>query len=156
MDEQETLTDLIEHYKALGPGGFQQEIVRSRYRSPGTRILKSENVKRAAIELRGIEIQTLQDAQSKSAYEIKCAFRPLSGSGIGNRTIHMFLMYAGSDEYVKGNIHIRGFVAKALNRSQVSAEETERLVRGVARALGIAPRLLDYEIWKYGSLSKGK
>ena len=34
VDEQETLTDLIDHYKALGPGGFQNEIVRSRYCSP--------------------------------------------------------------------------------------------------------------------------
>ena len=45
VDEQETLKDLIEHYEVLGPGGFQAEIVRSRYRSPGTRILKSETVK---------------------------------------------------------------------------------------------------------------
>ncbi len=154
MDKQETLTDLIDHYKALGPGGFQEEIVRSRYRSPGTKILKSENVKRAAIELRAIGIETLQDAQSKSAHEIKCALRPLPG--IGDRTIHMFLMYAGNDEFVKGDVHVCRFVATALQRQRVSAEEAERLVGGAARALGIAPRLLDYEIWKYGAMSNGK
>ena len=151
VEEQETLTDLIGHYKALGPGGFQDEIVRSRFRSPGTNILKSENVKRAAIELRGIGIETLQDAQSKSAHEIKCALRPLSG--IGDRTIHMFLMYAGDDEYVKGDVHVCRFVAAALRRPRVSAEEAERLVGSAAQALGIAPRLLDYEIWKHGSHS---
>ena len=151
---QETLTDLIGHYKVLGPGGFQEEIVRSRYRSPGTKILKSENVKRAAIELRGIGIETLQDAQSKSAHEIKCALRPLSG--IGDRTIHMFLMYAGDGEYVKGDVHVCRFVATALRRPRVSAEEAERLVRDAARELSIAPRLLDYEIWKYGSLTNVK
>ena len=154
VDEQETLTDLIEHYKALGPGGFQKEIVRSRYRSPGTNILKSENVKRAAIELQGIGIETLQDALSKGAHEIKCALWPLSG--IKGRTIHMFLMYTGGDEFVKGDIHIRAFVAKALNRPQVSAEEAERLVADAARELHMAPRLLDNEIWKYETLSKGK
>ena len=154
VDEQETLTDLIDHYKALGPGGFQEEIVRSRYRSPGTKILKSENVKRAAIKLRGIGIETLQDAQSKSAYKIKCALRPLSG--IGDRTIHMFLMYAGDDEFVKGDVHVCRFVATALQRQRVSAEEAERLVGSAASALGIAPRLLDYEIWKYGSRSNGE
>ncbi len=154
VEKQETLTDLIDHYKAMGPGGFQEEIVRSRYRSPGTKILKSENVKRAAIELRAIGIETLQDAQSKSAHEIKCALRPLSG--IGDRTIYMFLTYSGHDEFVKGDVHVRGFVATALHRPQVSAVEAERLVRGAARALGIAPRLLDYEIWKYGAMSNGK
>ena len=154
VDEQETLTDLINHYKALGPGGFQEEIVRSCYRSPGTRTLKSENVKRAAIKLRGIGIETLQDAQRKSSHEIKCALRPLSG--IGDRTIHMFLMYAGDEEFVKGDVHVRGFVATALQRRRVSAEEAERLVGNAARALRIAPRLLDYEIWKLGAMSNGK
>ena len=119
--EQETLSDLIGHYQAMGTGGFQDEIVRSRFRSPGTNILKSENVKRAAIELRGIGIETLQDAQSMSANEIKCVLRPLSG--IGDRTIHMFLMYAGDDEYVKGDVHVCRFVASALHRPRVPAEE---------------------------------
>ena len=150
VDEQETLTNLIDHYKTLGPGGFQDEIVRSRYLSPGTKILKSENVKRAAIELRGIGIETLQDAQCISAHEIKCALRPLSG--IGDRTIHMFLMYAGDDKFVKGDIHVCRFVATALHRLRVSAEEAERLVGSAAKALGIAPRLLDYEIWKHGAI----
>ncbi|MDE0130191.1 MAG: hypothetical protein OXQ86_11615 [Gammaproteobacteria bacterium] len=151
VDDQETLADLLDHYKALGPGGFQEEIVRARYRSPGTKILKSENVKRAAIELRRIGIETLQDAQSTSAHEIKCALRPLSG--IGDRTIHMFLMYTGDDEYVKGDVHVCRFVAAVLQRPRVSADEAERLVGSAARALGIAPRLLDYEIWKYGAHS---
>jgi len=153
VDEQETLTDLIDHYKAMGSHDFQEEIVRSRYCSPGTKILKSENVKRAAIKLRGIGIETLQDVQPKSAYEIKCALRPLSG--IGDRTIHMFLMYAGDDEFVKGDVHVCRFVATALRRPQVSAEEAERLVGRAARVLGIAPRLLDYEIWKHGAVLGG-
>lgn len=114
MDDQETLTDLLDHYKALGPDGFQEEIVWSRYRSPGTNILKSENVKHAAIELRGIGIETLQDVQSESADEIKCALRSLSG--IGDRTIHMFLTYAVADEYEKSDIHVCRFVATALRR----------------------------------------
>ena len=153
VDEQETLTDLIDYYKVLGPGGFQEEIVRSRFCSPGTRILKSENARRAAIKLRKIGIETLQDAQSKSPDQIKCALRPLHG--IGDRTIHMFLTYAGKDEFVKGDVHVCRFVATALNRPQVSAEEAERAVGSVARALGIAPRLLDYEIWKHGAVLAG-
>ena len=90
VDDQETLTDLINHYDALGPSGLQESIVISRYCSPGTRILKSQNVKRAAVELRGIGIETLQDAHSTRPNDIKCALQPLPG--IGDRTIHMFLM----------------------------------------------------------------
>ena len=149
VDEQEMLTDLIHHYKVLGPGGFQKEIVRSRYCSLGTTILKSKNVKRAAIGLQGIEIATLQDAQQKDDYQIRCVLRRLPG--IKDRTIHMFLMYTGDDEYVKGDTHIRRFVAKALHRPKAAAEEAERLVRCAARALRITPRLLDYEIRKYGA-----
>lgn len=151
MDDQETLTDLIDHYEVLGPGGMQEAVVRSRYCSPGTRILKSENIKRAAVALRGIGIETLQDAQTRCLDEIKCVLQPLSG--IGDRTIHMFLMYVGGDEFVKGDIHVCRFVAKALRRPRVPAEEAERLVERAARALGIALRLLDYEIWKLGSMS---
>ena len=147
VDDQETVTDLIDHYGALGPGGLQ-EVLGPRYCSPGTRILKSENVKRAAVELRGIGIETLQDAQSKRPDEIKCVLQPLSG--IGDRTIHRFLMYVGSDEFVKGDIHVCRFVAEALEKRRVPAEEAERLVGSAARVLGVAPRLLDYEIWKLG------
>ena len=154
VDDQETLTDLIAHYEALGPGGVQEEIVKSRYYSPGTRILKSESVRRAAVALRSVGIETIQDVRSTGPEEIKCALRPLTG--IGDRTIHMFLMYSGGDEFVKGDIHVCRFVAKALGRRRVPAGEAERLVGEAARALGMAPRLLDYEIWKLGAMSGGE
>ena len=149
VDDQETLTDLIAHYEALGPGGMQEEIVKSGFCSPGTRILKSENVRRAAVVLRCIGIETIQDARSTDSEQIKCALRPLTG--IGPATIHMFLMYSGDDEFVKGDVHVCRFVAKALGRRRVPAREAERLVGEAARALGMAPRLLDYEICKLGA-----
>ena len=154
VNDQETLTDLINHFNVLGAGGFQERIVQSRYLSPGTSILKSENVKRAAIELRRSGIETLQDAQSKSAEDIKRVLQPLHG--IGDRTIHMFLMYAGDDSYVKGDVHVCRFVATALDMEKVAANKAEELVRGAARVVEISPRLLDYEIWKYGAVLTGK
>ena len=149
--EQETLADLISHYESLGTNGFQDEIFRSRYLSPGTKVLKSETIRRAAVELRDIEIETLQDIQSRKENEIKWTLRPIPG--IGDRTIHLFLMYIGRDEYVKGDVHVIRFVENALNKQPIGAEEAERLVQGAASKLGITPRLLDYEIWKYGSKS---
>ncbi len=149
-EEQETLVDLIGHYDELGRSGMQEQVFRVRYCSPGTKILKSENVLNAALALRGIGIDTLQDAASKTPQEVKCVLRPLHG--IGDRTIHMLLMYTGNDDFVKGDVHICRFVANALERGKVSAEEAERLVREAAEALYIAPRLLDYEIWKFGAM----
>ena len=147
--EQETLSDLIRHFETMGTNGFQDEIIRSRYVSPGTSVLKSTNIRRAAVELRNIGIETLQDVQCKVANEIKCVLRPIPG--IGDRTIHMFLMYVGRDDFVKGDVHVMRFVKETLNEQQISAAEAERLVQRAAQKLGITPRGLDYEIWQYGS-----
>ena len=89
---------------------------------------------------------------SKRPDEIKCMLLPLDGIGV--RTIHMFLMYSGDDNFVKGDVHVCRFVAKALGRKKVPAEEAERLIGEAARELCIAPRLLDYEIWRLGAMPK--
>lgn len=148
VEEQETLSDLINHYDELGPCAMQDEVFRARYCSPGTKIRKSLNVRRAAVALRDTGIETLQNAEDAALRRpevIKCVLRPLSG--ISERTIRMFLMYSGNDDFVKGDVHVNQFVADALDR-RVAAEEAERLVEASARELGVAPRLLDYQIWK--------
>lgn len=152
VDDQETLADLIGHYETLGLDEIQEQVFRSRYCSPGTAILKSENVWRAAMALRGIGIDSLQDAQSSNPDAIKCALRPLHG--IGDRTIHMFLMYAGGDEFVKGDVHVCRFVARALQRKRIAASLAEHLVAEAAKEIGVAPRLLDYEIWSLEASSR--
>ena len=146
--EQETLSDLIGHYEAMGMNGFQDKIIQSRYVSPGTNVLKAENIKNSAVALRRIGIETLQDVQERTDDEIKRALTPLRG--IGDRTVHIFLMYVGRVDHVKGDLHIKRFVTNALGR-RVSAKEAEELVREAAWTLGIDPRSLDYEIWKFGS-----
>ena len=148
VGDQETLSDLIGHYETLGLDELQETVFRVRWPAhSSTRILRSENVRRAAGRLRGIGIETLQDIQSKRPDEIKCALEPLRG--IGDRTIHMLLMYVGHDDFVKGDVHVCRFVAEALDRPRVSAKEAERLVSNAARELDIAPRLLDYAIWDF-------
>lgn len=150
VDEQETLTDLLDHYKKLGPDGMQKEVIRSRFCSPGTKVLKSKNVKLAADKLRRLGIETLQDAEcfvSKAPKKIKGSLRSLSG--IGDRTIHMLLMYLGGEEFVKGDVHVCRFVARALGGDEVLPEEAERLVKQAAKVLDITPRLLDNMIWNH-------
>ena len=105
VGDQETLSDLIGHYETLGLDELQETVFRVRWPAhSSTRILRSENVRRAAERLRGLGIETLQDIQSKRPDEIKCALEPLRG--IGDRTIHMLLMYVGHDDFVKGDVHV--------------------------------------------------
>jgi len=148
--EQETLSDLVGHYETLGLDELQETVFRVRWPAhPSTKTLRSENVRRAAIALRDIGVETLQDIQLKRPDEIKCALSPLRG--IGDRTVHMFLMYVGHDDFVKGDVHVCRFVADALDKPRVSAKEAELLVASAAQVLDVAPRLLDYGIWDYQS-----
>ena len=159
IEEQETLDDLITHYKKYGKDGMREKVFLSNFRSPGTEIFKSDNVCCAARALQKIGINTLQDACRMSKdpdgiEKIKCALLQLRG--IGERTVHMFLMYSGNDDFVKGDVHVRRFVADALSVKKASAENAECLVRKAARILDVFPRLLDYKIWEYQAYKKRK
>lgn len=152
MDRQESLSDLIGRYEELGLDGMQR-VFQSRYCSPGTRVLKSDNVKHTAVALRRAGIEILQDMQSSHPDQIKQIKRVLrSLPGIGDRTVHMLLMYTGNDDLVKGDVHVMRFVSNALGRT-VLAQEAEQLVTDAARELGVAPRLLDLKIWEFGANS---
>jgi len=145
-DRQESLSDLIGRYDELGLDGMQR-VFQHRGCSPGTRVRKSDNVKHTAVALRRAGIEILQDTQSShpdQTKQIKRVLRPLPG--IGDRTVHILLMYTGNDDLVKGDVHIMRFVSNALGR-RVLAEEAEQLVTDAARELGVAPRLLDENIW---------
>ncbi len=76
VGEQETLTDLINHYEKYGMVRMMNEVFRARYCSPGTKIRKAENVYRAAVALRSVEIDNLQDAASARPEAIKYALLP--------------------------------------------------------------------------------
>ena len=150
-EEQETLRGLIGHYEEYGLETMKEKVFAARYCSPGTNITKAENVLLAAAELQKIGIDTLQDAREASLErpgEIKSALIKLRG--IAGRTINMFLMYSGNDDFVKGDVHVCRFVEKELGR-KISASEAEKSVKDAARELKISPRILDYKIWEYES-----
>lgn len=154
VEGQETLRELIGHYEEYGLEYMREEVFDARYCSPGTNITKAENVYLAAAELQKIGIYTLQDAREASLErpgEIKSALIKLRG--IAGRTINMFLMYSGNDDFVKGDVHVCRFVEKTLGR-KVSASEAEKFVKDAARELKISPRILDYKIWEYESQPK--
>ena len=128
---------------------MRKKMFRACYKSPGTEIFKSDNVYNAAEKLLEIGISNLQDASSENANVIKKAL--CSIKGIGEATAHMFLMYSGEENYVKGDVHICNFVARTLGIESINPRKAEQLVRDTAKELGVTPRSLDYAIWKYGS-----
>ncbi len=64
--DEETLTNLIIHYKKYGVERMMNCVFQSRFCSPGTKIRKAKNVYRAALALQRIGIDNLQDAESTS------------------------------------------------------------------------------------------
>ena len=143
-NDQETLTSLIEHFDNEDMtallGKFKQNSK-----------LKTEIIRCAALALREIGIETLQSVVESGPKSIKCALRPVFG--IGDAVIHMFLMYTGREDFVKGDKHVCRFVENALCRSKIDPRGAETLVKHAAAKLGVAPRLLDYAIWRYGAKS---
>lgn len=152
VDEQETLDDLILHYGTHGERHMREGVFKSNNKSPGTQVYKAENVLLAAQTLRGISINTLQDAQDIASHnpeEVKCALRTIHG--INHRTAHMLLMYLGNDEFVKGDRHLCSFVRSRLADNSLRPHRVEQLVRSAAREIGVTPRFLDYAIWRHGA-----
>ena len=149
MDRQESLSDLIGRYEEFGLDGMQR-VFQSRHCSPGTRVLKSDNVKHTAVALRRAGIEILQDMQSSHRDQIKHVLGPLHG--IGDGTVRMLLMYTGNDDLVQGSVRVMSFVSNVLGR-KVPAEEAEQLVTDAARERGVAARLLDLKIWEFESKS---
>lgn len=72
------------------------------YRSPGRMVQKSDNVLECATALRRLDIDTIDDVQATTPKSVKKALT--SVKGIGSATAHMFLMYCGNDDYVKGDV----------------------------------------------------
>ena len=148
-DEQETLNSLIRHYEELGTEAMMDEVLRSRECSPGTKTPKAEIVLGAARALRDIGLSILQSVPARSPGEIEDTLRPLSGNS--GCTIRLMLMYLGSKDFVRGDFHLRSFVARAVGRDMVSAAKAEALVRKAAYELILSPRYLDHAIWKLSS-----
>ena len=101
---------------------------------------------RAARELRRVGIEVLQDVQARPYEQIEHTLGECPG--LGEAATRMFLMYAGNDDFVRGDDYVRRFVAYALGRTKVSAARAEGLVRCCAYELALSPRYLDDQIWR--------
>ena len=139
----ESLTDMIGRFDELGMRRMIEEVFRTKQFLPDAKIARAEFVLRAARGLRRIGIEVLQNVQDLPCEEIE---RTLYCAGFGEATTRVFLMYAGNDDFVRGDDCVREFVAGALGREEVSGATAEDLVRRSAYELVLSPRYLDDQI----------
>jgi hypothetical protein len=145
--KQETLGDLIGHYDEHGVDRMKNEVFQARQRLPGTRNSRAEFILHAAKSLRHIGVDVLQDIAALLSEEIEEALH--SGSDIDDYIARKLVMYTGDDDYVRGDVYVRRFVADAIGQKSVSAARARSLVRRSAYELILSPRYLYLEIRRY-------
>ena len=144
---QETLGDLIGHYEELGVDRMKNEVLQARRRLPGTRTSRAEYVLHAARALRFMGVDVLQDLPSLPSEDIEEALQ--SSSDADGHIARKFLVCTGGDDYVRGDVHVRRFVAEAIGQASVSATQARSLVRRSAHELILSPRFLYLEIRRH-------
>ena len=147
---QETLGDLIRRYVEFGVDRMAEDVFQTRTGGSGTTPAAVQSVLDAARALRAIGVDVLQDVQSRHFEEIETALRRVSG--VGDETVRLLLMYAGDDDFVRGDGSVRRFVASALGRRSVPAHVAEELVQRAAYELVLSPRFLNFVLWEYAVL----
>jgi hypothetical protein len=152
--EQESITAFCEKAERIGPANMAIDVYRNRQRTSAINgILKADAVLRFAAVLRKYNIEYLQDisaAIGNIALEKDIRSIPGQSSGI---SLKYFLMLAGSDDLIKPDRMILGFLGVALGRL-VSPTESQDLLTAAVEQLrdkypSLTPRLLDHEVWKY-------
>ena len=150
---QEPLGALVRHYEEVGMEAMLRGVYRTsgdaRPALPGD----AEKVLDTVRALRGIGVEVLQDVAGHVSDEIEYALR--ARSGLSEPSVRRFLMYTADEDFVRGDLPVRRFMAHALGVDVVSAARAEGLVRGAAHELILSPRFLDYRIWMFGASEEG-
>ena len=145
-EAQESLTDMIGRFDKSGGHGAVEEAFGTKQLLPHASIAGVKSALRAARALRRAGIEVLQHVEGRRCEEIARTLR--DRAGFGELATRLFLMYAGSDDFVRGDHYVRRFVAGALGRTDIAPGRAERLVRSCAYELVLSPRYLDDQIWR--------
>ena len=148
--EQETLEDLLRHFDELGTDAMARELLGTTAGSRAATRRKTEDLFLAARSLRSIGVEILQDVRCRPPEAVEATLR-----GAGPNAARLLLMYTGDDDFVRGDTHVRRFVASAIGQRSVRADRAEALVRAAAHELILAPRFLDRLIWQHGVSGAG-
>ena len=149
-NEQKTLEDLLRHFDELGTEAMAREFFGTTGGSVAAATRKTEGLLGATRSLRSIGVEILQDVRCRPPEAVEATLR-----GAGPHAARLLLMYTGGDDFVRGDTHVRRFVASAIGRRSVPADRAEALVRAAAHELILAPRFLDCLIWQHGVSGAG-
>ena len=153
IDAQEPLGALVRHHEELGTEAILRDVYRASVPAHAALSGDAVTVLDAARELRSIGVEVLQDVAEHVSDEIEYALR--AGAGMDEASVRRLLMYTADEDFVRGDLPVRKFVAHALGVDVVSVSRTKGLVRAAAHELILAPRFLDCEIWRYGASKDG-
>lgn len=95
------------------------EVFSGRQGAPG-----AESVLQAAMALREIGVEVLQEVPVRSPGAIEGALR--SPGEAGESAGRRLMMYAGDDDFVRGEVRARTFVAHSIGRRAISADQAGR------------------------------
>lgn len=151
---QEPLSRLVERISEHSAEGFATTVVRNRQRTSARGgVLKAEAVAAFAQVLtrHGVEYFDQVPAYDEGSALVS-GLRAVRGQGSGISAGY-FWMLAGSDDLIKPDRMILGFLKDTLSRD-VSVSEACALLAAAAVILQaewphLTPRLLDYEVWLY-------
>ena len=152
-DLQEPLGALVRHYEEVGTEAMLREVYRPSVPAHAALPGDAQTVLDAAHALLSIGVEVLQDVAEHASDEIEYALR--AGAGMGEASVRRFLMYTDDEDFVRGDLPVRKFVAHALGVDVVSVSRAEGLVRSAAHELILSPRFLDCEIWRYSASKDG-
>jgi hypothetical protein len=154
IESQESIGAFLQKIQEFGIETFTNDIFQNRQRtSTRNGLLKSEAVLRFAsvLEEHGVNyLQNVSDVIDTIAFENEIRQIPGQRSGI---TLKYFFMLSGSDNLIKPDTMILGFLSNILERP-VTPEEAQICLTEAANRLiltypHLTPRLLDQTIWRY-------
>ncbi len=154
VEEQEPISDFVEKVANLGPEKFAGMVLANRQRtSTKNGIMKSEAALRFALALKLHKVEYFQDVgkiQGKEDFENAVMAIPGQHTGI---TVRYFYMLAGSDDFVKPDRMILGFLRDQLGE-RLSQDEAQKVLSEASDALKpeyphLTTKTLDHHIWRY-------
>ena len=154
VEEQESVSAFEEKIANLGSEKFAGVVLANRQRtSTKNGIMKSEAALRFAQVLKHHKVEYFQDVekiQGKEDFENAIMEIPGQHTGI---TVRYFYMLAGSDDFVKPDRMILGFLRDQLGE-KLSQDEAQRILSEVSNVLKseyphLTTKTLDHHIWRY-------
>lgn len=150
--DEQRLDEFVGDVQRIGVDRFAADVLHNRQRtSPRAGILKAEAALQYAEALVDSGVSTFADlaqlmADPKRADRLETRLRAVRGNGTGDVRLGYFWMLVGSDDLVKPDRMVLGWLEGSLGR-RPEALEARNLLAGAAQQLACTPWALDHAIW---------